>query len=80
MTWLPAAVSVAALLLVIVTLMRVMLVLDRIEAAARLVASNLVVAQTAVDGVAKDLHESHGRANASMGVPGEAADEAARKP
>jgi hypothetical protein len=43
------------------------------------VAANLVIAQTAVDDVAKDLAESHRRADEVAGQPGEAADAAAQR-
>lgn len=52
----------------------------RIEAAARIVASDLVKAQEAVDGVAIDLAEAHVRADEVEGHPGEAADAASRSP
>lgn len=65
---------------------RLVILLDRLtisqaraEDATGKVASNLVVAQIAVDDVARDLAESHKRADAVGGVPGEAADAAAQQ-
>lgn len=48
----------------------------RIEEAARVVAADLVVAQSAVDGVASDLADGHTRADETTGPPGAAADAA----
>lgn len=54
--------------------------IDRIEAAQEQVAADLVVAQSAVDGVATDLEDAHRRADATDGPAGEAADAFTRGP
>lgn len=60
-------------------MVKMLLVLDEMKAAAELVAANLIRAQTAVDAVASDLDAAHRRADAvEEGQPGEAADVAAR--
>lgn len=55
---------------------------SRIESAAGVVATNLVTAQSAVDGVASDLADAHARADKVQGDadPGTAADAAAISP
>lgn len=59
-------------------LMKVQASAARLEEAARVVAANLVLAQTAVDGVASDLADSHERADATEGPHGAAADAASQ--
>lgn len=78
MIFLLAIVAAGVLVAAVAVLVRVLVVLDRIEAAARLVAVDLAVAQTAVDGVASDLADSHDRADEVDGPDGAAADAASR--
>lgn len=59
-------------------LVKMLLVLDSMKAAADLVAQNLVTAQTAVDSVATDLADSHRRADETVGPHGAAADAASQ--
>lgn len=62
----------------IAVMTRMLLVLDAMQDEARQVALNLAKAQQAVDHVAADLAQSHDRADASKGPPGDAGDAAAR--
>lgn len=78
MTWFVGIVVVATMILNAVVLVRMMLTLDRLVAAAKLNADTQVEIQAAARVVAEDLAAQHRRADAVEGVPGEAADVAAR--
>lgn len=73
------AVAAAAVLLVnAMVMVKMLLILDSMKLAAELVARNLAVAQTAVEGVATDLDAAHRRANDAIGPSGAAADAASQ--
>lgn len=78
MTWLLLVIAAAVLIVSVAVMVRVLLALDAIKAAAEVVAANLATAQRAVDGVAVDLADSHVRADTAEGPHGAAGDAAAR--
>lgn len=68
----------AVLLLNVGTTVKMLLTLDKLQRAAEVNASNVEAIQEAAKVVAADLAARSGRADAIDGMPGEAADTAAR--
>lgn len=78
MTWLLVGGALAIMLLNVGVLLKVLLVLDELSAAATIAATTQEEIQAGARVVAKDLAARYVRADAVEGVPGEAADVAAR--
>lgn len=73
-----AVLGAGVLLATLAVLIKMLLLLDAMRIADEVVATNLAAAQTAVEGVASDLVDSHRRADETIGPHGAAADAASQ--